>query len=178
MQGEQMHGCCCWGCGCTRLTVLLKCTEEGSREGELCVRYTGRTGGQEQHRGGGCGVRGGRDRGGGARLYKLPFTTRSLHGLVAVVWLTDKPFRRDSSVGVLPACRAALLNHCHSRHVVSDSTRPRLNNCSGFVIRKRSFGPVGAHARVTVMFKLHARTRTVDRLCSHAQQRRATKTIS
>lgn len=89
-------------------------------------------------------------------LYKLPFTTESLHGLVAVVSLTAKPFRRDSSVGVLPACRAALLNYCHSRHVASDSTRPRLKSGSGFVIRERSFGPVGAHARATLVSMLHA----------------------
>lgn len=44
--------------------------------------------------------------------------------VVAVVSLTDKPLRRDSSVEVLLACRAAPVNHCHSRHVLSASPRP------------------------------------------------------
>ena len=84
------------------------------RGGEgLCVRHTGRTPGQEQQ--GKCG---------GGGLHKLSFTTGSLQGLVALVSLTDKPFRCDSSVAVLLACRAALVNHCHSRHVLSASPRP------------------------------------------------------
>lgn len=81
--------------------------------GGLCVRHTGRTPGQEQWR-----------RRGAGGLHKLSFSTGSLQGLVALVSLTDKLFRCDSSVVVLLACRAALVNHCHSRHVLSASPRP------------------------------------------------------
>lgn len=45
----------------------------------------------------------------------------SLQEMVAELSLTDTPFRGDSSVEVLLACRAALVNHCHSRHVLSAS---------------------------------------------------------
>lgn len=85
----------------------------------------------------------------------------SLQEMVAELSLTDTPFRGDSSVEVLLACRAALVNHCHSRHVLSASQPVWVTALAVYQIRKRSFRPVSArHTSHVQVRRTRAHNRT------------------
>lgn len=85
----------------------------------------------------------------------------SLQEMVAELSLTDTPFRGDSSVEVLLACRAALVNHCHSRHVLSASQPVWVTALAVCQIRKRSFRPVSArHTSHVQVRRTRAHNRT------------------